>query len=88
MEKEHRKARDVRARASRRFVPKPMHDHRMFAPCARERGPGALDQSGQLVGLEVDRHHPGADAPDVEQVADEPVHAVSLLADDAIRKSL
>ena len=42
-----------------------------------------VDQRAHLRGLGRDREHAGVDAPRIEQVADEPAHAVGLLVDDA-----
>ena len=64
-------------------VRRQVDDHGVPAAGAGERGPRPLDQTGELLRLGIDRHHAYADAPGVEQVADQPVHAVGLLADDA-----
>ena len=45
--------------------------------------PGLVHQRGELGGLGRDRQRAGVDAPGVEQVADQAVHAVGLLVDDA-----
>ena len=50
---------------------------------AHERAPGLVHQRGDLRGLGRDRQRPGFDAPGVEQVANQVVHAVGLLVDDA-----
>ena len=50
---------------------------------ADERPAGLVHQRGNLRGLGRDRQRAGVDAPGVEQVADQAVHAVGLLVDDA-----
>ena len=50
---------------------------------ADERAAGLVHQRGDLGGLGRDRQRAGVDAPGVEQVADQAVHAVGLLVDDA-----
>ena len=50
---------------------------------AEERAAGLIHQRGDIRGLGRDRQRAGVDAPGVEQVADQAVHAVGLLVDDA-----
>ena len=50
---------------------------------ADERAAGLVHQRGELGGLGRDRQRPGFDAAGVEQVANQVVHAVGLLVDDA-----
>ena len=50
---------------------------------ADERAAGLVHQRGDIRGLGRDRQRPGFDAPGVEQVANQVVHAVGLLVDDA-----
>ena len=50
---------------------------------ADARAAGLVHQRGDLGGLGRDRQRPGFDAPGVEQVANQVVHAVGLLVDDA-----
>ena len=50
---------------------------------ADERAAGLVHQRGELGGLGRDRERAGVDTPGVEQVADQAVHAVGLLVNDA-----
>ena len=49
----------------------------------QERGARLVHQGDDLRGLRGDRERAGLDAPRIEQVADQAVHAVGLLVDDA-----
>ena len=48
-----------------------------------ERRPRLVDQRAHLRGLGRDRERAGVDAPRIEQIPDEPAHAIRLLVDDA-----
>ena len=53
------------------------------AVAGKERDPRLLDQLAHLGGLRRDRERAAVDPPGVEQVPDQPAHAVGLLVDDA-----
>ena len=55
----------------------------MPGAAAQERGPGPVDQAGQLRGFRRHRERAGVDAPRIEKVADEAAHVIGLLDDDA-----
>ena len=68
----------------RRQVPGQVDAHRLARAPALERGPRLFHQLRHLPRLGLDRELPCVDAPRVEQVADEVVHPVRLLVDDAV----
>ena len=57
--------------------------HRVPAVAGKEGGPRLLDQLPHLGGLGRHRERAGVDPSRVEQVAEQPAHAVGLLVDDA-----
>ena len=56
---------------------------RVPAPAAEERVARLIHQDGHLGGPGLERQRAGVDASGVQQVAEQPVHAVGLLVDDA-----
>ena len=66
-----------------RQVRRQVDRHRVAPAAGEERGARPLDQRHHLRGLGLDRERAGVDAPGVEQVGDQPDHAVGLPVDDA-----
>ena len=58
-------------------------EHRVPAAAQEERGPRLLDQLAHLRGLGRHRERAAVDPPHVEQVPDQPAHAIGLLVDDS-----
>ena len=71
----------------RRQVRGQVDAHRLAGAGALERAPRPLDQRRHLPGLGLDGELARVDAPRVEQVGDEVVHAVRLLVDDAVERA-
>ena len=56
--------------------------HALNAPPAQKRPPRLVHEIRNVRRLGVHRERAGVDAPGVQQIADEPLHAVDLLVDD------
>ena len=66
----------------RRQVLRQVEAHGLAGAAAQVRGARLLHRGGDLHRLRVDRERARFDAPRVEPVADQPLHAVGLLVDD------
>ena len=66
-----------------RQVRRQVDEHGVPGVAGKERRPRLVHERAHLRGLERDRERAGLETSRIQQVADEPAHAVGLLVDDA-----